>query len=218
MSTKHSLRFRIAATFSLLSLLLCVGFAGTMELALDRFEERYVRETLSDTLNQMVSERRRWSGWPMPRTPMLNGYVSSDGDMGVLPAAVRDLPDGYFEYEVGELEYQVGVRTDGPVRYVLTYDATLFDRHEGNLAQMVRIAVVLFSVTALGLGVWTANRILAPITSLARQIRTLGREAKAAALDVQWGNDEVAQLALAFEDYHQRVQDLFTGSGSSPAT
>lgn len=208
MPSKHSLRFRIGATFFVLSVLLCLVFAWVVELAIDQFEERYVRSTLSGTLDLIIDERRNAPGWPLPSTPTVKAYAVTDGDTGGLPEALAGLQQGYFEYETEENEYVVGVRNDGNVRYVVTYDSSLFDRHEEILQQALIAGVVVFGLMALGLGVWTANRILAPITALARQMRELGGEVEATALDVQWGNDEVAELAVAFEHYMQRVQEL----------
>ena len=183
-------------------------FAWIMELAFDQFEEQYVRTTLSKTLDLMVAERDNAPDWSLPRTDTLRGYVIADGDRGDVPSALVELTQGYFEYEQGDREFEVGVRQDKDVRYVLTFDTTVFDENEERLQRAFIIAVAVVGCMAVALGVWTANRILAPVVSLARQMREVEEKSNSTELEVQWGNDEVGELALAFEHYRRRVQEL----------
>ena len=70
------------------------------------------------------------------------------------------------------------------------------------------VGVVVFSLLGLWLEVGTADRIIAPVTNLAEQIRTSVDQVESARLKRQWGNDEVAELASAFEHYMLRVRQL----------
>ena len=72
----------------------------------------------------------------------------------------------------------------------------------------LRDRVAVFSLLALWLGNWTADRILAPVTNLAAQLRASVDAVESASLDRQWGDDEVEELAVAFESYMSRVREL----------
>ena len=208
MPSRHSLRFRIGATFFVLVGGLSALFAWGVARTLDVVEHRYTESTLSQNLELIVTERRQSSKWALPRTRALRGYAIVDGDATGIPVQLSQLSPGFYEFDIGDNEYQVGVRDDGGARYILTYDTSDFDESEEFLESALVAGIVVFSLIGLWLGVWTADRILAPITSLAGQIGRLGQEIETTALDVQWGDDEVAELAKAFEHYMQKVQEL----------
>jgi len=55
------------------------------------------------------------------------------------------------------------------------------------------------------IGRWLSRRVMSPVTDLARRIRTLRQTGKPEPLAPQFADDEVGELATAFDDYSKRI-------------
>lgn len=208
MLNKRGLRFRISVTFLVLACFLSTLFAWAVSMVADRMEHHFVQATLTENLGFVVQERQKRPDWALPRTTTISAYAVPRDQTMTLPDYLRPLGPGVYEHEDGDRDYQIAVRDVGEVRYVVTYDDSGFDAVEDFLHLALALGVLVISFVGLWLGAWTADRIIAPLTNLTRQIRSLGDEVEARALDVQWGDDEVAELASAFEHYMFQVKEL----------
>ena len=208
MLNRHGLRFRISVTFFVLAGFLSAMFAWGISLVVERIEHRYVESTLEENLTFIVDQRRRNPTWSLPHTATLRGYAVPLDRTSELPAYLAAFGPGTYEYEDDVREYQIAIRDDDNVRYAVVFDESGFDELEEFVVVALATGVALVSFIAIWLGGWTADRIIAPVTNLARQIRGLGDDLGASGLRTQWGDDEVAELAGAFEHYLSRVRSL----------
>jgi signal transduction histidine kinase len=211
MPNSRSLRFRIGITFGVLASLLCALFAWAISLAVEHMEQRYIEATLTENL-EMVMRERDGSGRSPERSASIAAYAVRRDELSRLPPLLQGLGPGSYEHddraEDPGKDLQIAVRDEGAMRYVVVYDHSDFEALEGDLFTILTIGVFVFGGAALWLGAWTADRIVAPISSLTRQIRSLGERMSATPLAVEWGDDEVAELARTFEHYMFRVEEL----------
>lgn len=208
MLNRTSLRLRISATFFVLAGGLSLLFAWGVSVTADRMEHSYVESLLNENLDLLIADHQRDPRAPLPRTATISAYVMLKGTTGNLPAFLPSPKPGIYELDVEERELQVGVREVGNQQFVLIYDTTTLSDLDDGLELALGIGVAVFSLLALWLGNWTADRILAPVTNLAAQLRASVDAVESASLDRQWGDDEVEELAVAFESYMSRVREL----------
>lgn len=210
MLNRTSLRLRISVTFFILAGVLSLLFAWGVSVTADRMEHRYVESLLNENLDLLIADHQRDPRAPLPRTATMSAYVMRKGTSGNLPTFLPDPKPGIYELDVGERELQIGVREVGAQQFVLIYDTTTLSDLDDSLELALVIGVAIFSLLALWLGSWTADRIIAPVTNLAAQLRASVDAVESAALVRQWGDDEVEELAVAFESYMSRVRELMT--------
>ena len=66
-------------------------------------------------------------------------------------------------------------------------------------------AVLVFSFLSLVLGLWSSRRVMKPVTELARRIGDLRVGGEPKKLAARFADDEVGQLAAAFDEYAERL-------------
>ena len=208
MLNKTSLRLRISVTFFLLAGLLSLLFAWAVSFTLERMEHGYIESMLNENLDLLIAEYQSDPRAPLPRTASITTYVSGKGATANLPGYLQFPEVGIYELDVGERELQIAVREVAGQQFILTYDTTALSDLDDRLELALAIGVAVFSLLALWLGNWTADRIIAPVTNLAAQLRASVDQVETANLRRQWGDDEVEELAVAFEGYMTKVREL----------
>ena len=208
MLNKTSLRLRISVTFFLLAGLLSLLFAWGVSLTLDRMEHGYFESILNENMDLLVAGHQRDPSAALPRTATIATYVVPIGASGNLPAYLQSPKNGIYELDVAEQEFQIAVRQVAGQQFILSYDTTALSDIDDRLEVALGIGVAMFSLLAFWLGTRTADRIIAPLTSLAAQLRASTDHVETASLERQWGDDEVEELAVAFESYMTRVREL----------
>ena len=89
-----------------------------------------------------------------------------------------------------------------------TYDVSENRELARRLVIALIVAIVLFSLLSLALGVWSAGRVMAPVSNLARRLKALeGNEGR---LDLarHFPDDEVGQLAAVVDEYALKLHEL----------
>ena len=205
MKVKLGLRFRVTVAHLVLGATLSVGLAVAVTFILEHMEARYVQATLLESLDLVVQAARHQERPELPQTETMKAYVFTDGEEVSIPGRFAGLGPGVYDEDSAGREVLVAIRDDGPRRYVLTYDESTLDRLESYVTIGLIFGVLAFTYAALWLGFWMSGRVLGPVTSLARQINALGDEVSAISLHGQWADDEVGDLARAFERYSQRL-------------
>ena len=180
--------------------------AIAVTLLLEEMEERFLHVTMRESLDLLVQIGRRQEQPELAGTESLKAYVlTRDGDT-TLPEQLLGLGPGFHDLDTSEEELLVAVRDDGSRRYVLTYDETPIVRLETYLTiGGLILGIVGFTFAALWLGSWMSGRVLKPVISLARQINAIGDEVSRPLLRGPWGDDEIGDLARAFEHYSERI-------------
>ena len=206
MSLRFGLRIRTTVAHVTLGAALSASLAIAVTLLVEDMEERFLHATMLESLDLLVQIGRRQEHPELPATESLKAYVlTRDGDT-TLPEQLQGLGPGIHDLDSTEEELLVAVRDDGSRRYVLTYDETPIIRLEIYFAiGGLILGIVGFTFAALWLGAWMSGRVLKPVISLARQINAIGDEVSRPLLRGPWGDDEIGDLARAFERYAERI-------------
>ena len=206
MIIRLGLRIRTIVAHVTLGAALSASLAIAVALLLEDMEERYLQVTMLESLDLLVQIGRHQEQPELPATESLKAYVlTPDGDT-TLPEQLLGLGPGIHDLDTSEEELLVAVRDDGSRRYVLTYDETPIVRLEAQFTiGGLILGIVGFTFAALWLGSWMSGRVLKPVISLARQINALDDEVSRPLLRGSWGDDEIGDLARAFEHYADRI-------------
>jgi signal transduction histidine kinase len=205
MRYKHSLRFRIAMSYFVTSVLLSAAVTGGVYLAYESLEDRFIAATLTAELDYFIEEFRANPALTPPVSTRLRGYVVREGESASLPAYLRGLGTGVSELSHDDRDYRVAVKDAGDMRFYLVYDDEEIEQREGYLLIFLVIGILLSSYLALWIGLWLSKKIIAPVTELVYKVTQLPRSDSSVRLATGYAADEVGMLASAFDDYTDRI-------------
>ena len=209
MRFSRSLRFRVATAFAttggVISLIAAIGlYVGVRDAG-----ERLIDETLMAEIQDYLSRRSRNPASQPPATATLVGYVlpAREGEP-VPPPAIASRTPGMHEIEIDTVPYRVAIADRAGSRYFLLYNETLFREKQANLIVYLAGFVALMTLLSGGLALWLAERVIAPVTALARRVRALRPDAHPGPLGDYFPHDEVGELAWALEQALDRLADF----------
>ncbi len=198
MLAKQPLARRIVIAFTLMTLVVSGAFALGIVGVVHFIEEQLVTEELSRHLDIVLNE-----DLPKGRTPQLDTsthFFASHLPEHPMPKAFAGLGEGFTELVRGDDAYYVYVRNVGADRYVLVQEQHEFEAREDALFNVVLAGFLLSVLGAWALGRLMANRVLAPVSRLANQVRHRDQlHPLAPPLALQYPDDEVGHLAAAFD-------------------
>jgi signal transduction histidine kinase len=120
-----------------------------------------------------------------------------------LDTGVHDIyeqgPDGKTRH------YKLAVSRKYGLIGFIRYDVTREELGKQQLLFSVISAVFLFGLLSLVLGFWLSRKVLKPVSELARRLRDFRKSGKAEPLAPHFADDEVGELALALDEYSQRL-------------
>ena len=194
MLAKQPLARRIVIAFTLMTLVVSGTFALGIVGVVHFIEEQLVTEELSRDLDIVLNE-----DLPNGRTPQLDTsthFFAAHLPEHPMPKAFAGLGEGFTEDDA----YYVYVRKVGAERYVLVQEQHEFEAREDALFNVVLAGFLLSVLGAWALGRLMANRVLAPVSRLANQVRHRDQlHPLAPPLALQYPDDEVGHLAAAFD-------------------
>ncbi|GIZ52226.1 sensor histidine kinase [Noviherbaspirillum aridicola] len=200
---QRSLRWRLAWSFTLLSVFAVLLQAVSLFISTEEQEEDMIDEVVNAALDNYL----RQPGTPLDAAASLHmemHRLPAGAATAAVPPEVARLPAGNHEWFRGQTEFHVGIRNLGAERIYVMYDTT---EHEERLAELMwRLAggLLVLTLMSLALGYWLAGRMLYQLQRLVRQI---GEDAPGPLAEP--GLDrEVAQLAGAIDDYRGRNREL----------
>ncbi|WP_313056231.1 sensor histidine kinase [Pseudomonas lopnurensis] len=198
MLAKQPLARRIVIAFTLMTLVVSGAFALGIVGVVHFIEEQLVTEELSRDLDIVLNE-----DLPKGRTPQLDTsthFFASHLPEHPMPKVFAGLGEGFTELVRGDDAYYVYVRNVGADRYVLVQEQHEFEAREDALFNVVLAGFLLSVLGAWALGRLMANRVLAPVSRLANQVRHRDQlHPLAPPLALQYPDDEVGHLAAAFD-------------------
>ena len=155
---------------------------------------------------------------PEPDAPFLFTYRQMKGfayrpTSPQIPFAWRDLPRGVHDLheldEQGEMrEYKLAVQRAPDMVTFMRYDYTQQALTERQMLYSLVGAVLLFTGLAWLIGWWSSRRVISPLTELARRVEGLSSRSNPEKLAPHFARDEVGELALALDDYADRMTAL----------
>ena len=216
-SRKRRLRTRIIVSFALLGFGLTALFAVAMVYLRNRLENQLIEKTLQREVANLVHHVETN---PDEATYFLifDARTFSNDNAYKINPLYRNLSPGVHEVREEDANglmqvYKVAVRygntRDGKrftslVRYNVTDAAATSDLLTNSLLG----AVLAFTVLALLVGWWSASRVMAPVSELARRLRGSGASSDPEALAPHFAADEVGELARALDDYSERLTEV----------
>ncbi|MBS3744282.1 MAG: HAMP domain-containing histidine kinase [Wenzhouxiangellaceae bacterium] len=208
MQLRHRLRTRIIFSFLVFGTLLSVLFAAAVLFLQSWLEDALIARTLEEELDQYLAELRRNPSVVEPFYSRIQGYVTRPGRAEIVPEAFRELSSGVHDVAADNKAYKAAVRKDEDFWAFLTYDVSENRELSRRLVWALVGAVLLFSLLSLALGVWSAGRVMAPVSNLARRLEALEGTERQLHLARHFPDDEVGQLAGVVDEYSHKLNEL----------
>jgi signal transduction histidine kinase len=208
MTSRASLRVRLAAGLILLGAAVLGAFALVVSQLVEQQEEEFINEILAAEM-----ERFAGGGSVSDTDPVtmgrIKGYVTHGGkEPDDLPQEVRDLAPGIHELFVGGKEYHVAVRRDGGAAHYLVYDVTRHDARVDSFQNALLVGLAASLAALVALSIWVSGVLTRQLGDLAQQVRHLDPGTPQAPLTPHYRDREVVTLAAALDEYARRVAAL----------
>lgn len=209
MQSRRKLRFRLIVSFALFGFGLSALFALASLDIRTRVEDQLITTSLQeevDHLNQQVVDHPDRA----PSFNIVKAYSWSDRTIYKAPLSWQTLDTGVHDiYEPGPdgrlHHYKLAVRRKDGVINFIQYDVSRDELGKQQLIISVIGAVFLFGLLSLALGLWLSRKVLKPVTELAHRLRDFRKNGKAEPLAPHFADDEVGELALALDEYANRL-------------
>src|SRR6056297_1572095 len=208
MQLRHRLKSRIIFSFLVFGTLLSVLFAAAVLFLQAWLEDALIARTLEQELDQYLAELRRNPSVVEPFYTRIEGYVTRPGRAEIVPEIFRGLPSGVHDVSTNGKAYKAAVRKDEDFWAFLTYDVSENRELSRRLVWGLAVAVLLFSLLSLALGMWSAGRVMAPVSNLARRLEALEGDEGEPDLARHFADDEVGRLAAVVDEYSRKLNDL----------
>ncbi|HWS77400.1 MAG TPA: HAMP domain-containing sensor histidine kinase [Thermomonas sp.] len=214
---RRRLRTRIILSFALLGLSLTLLLAFATNWVRGKVEEDMITDVMDRNINA-YAERYFASGGReigLPVQQMRGRVVSREK----FEALKEDQPEWYslgdgIHTVTGRNEdgtaftYKLAVRKTPEQWFFLAYDMQESVRRTEKFEKALYIVVPVFTLLSLLLGWWSAARVMAPVSELARRLRRSGASSDPEALATHFAEDEVGELAKALDDYAGRLTEV----------
>ncbi len=209
MRFSRSLRFRVATAFALVGGVIALATAAGLYIGVRDAGERLIDATLNAEIQDYLDRRARNPASPPPATATLLGYVlpARQGEP-IPPEPIATWVPGLHEARLGGVYYRVAIADRGESRYFLLYNEGLLREKQARLKLYLAVFVVLMTLLSGGLALWLAERVIEPVKELARRVRAVSPESHPGSLDEDFSDDEVGELARAFETTLNRLADF----------
>lgn len=200
MEFKQGLSQRIVIAFVLMTMFVGGAFSWGIMQAVHVMEERLLSGVLRGDLDRMLlmGSIEDWHHKPEPDQYF---YFSDGPGKFALPAYLQNLPAGFQEVFRGKHSYHAFARQVAGRQYVLLQDQSSFEEREQALYSVVLVGFIVSIGLAMLLGWLLARKVIEPVVRLAQQVRERDQLlALAPPLAADYADDEVGQLAAAFDD------------------
>jgi signal transduction histidine kinase len=205
----NSLRFQAALVFALFGALISAALSGGLYWALKEVGHHLMQETLSAELEDSVARHARDHLFVPLSTVTLKGYVLSPKEPEELvPEQIHHLQPGWHYVQMKGTNYYALVADQNEARYFMLYNMEQQRaREEFFLSALIVFAVFMILGSAVG-GFWLARSVVAPVTRLADWVAAAGPGTRHLPSAKLMRNDEVGELARAFERYVERLGEF----------
>ncbi len=212
---RHRLRTRIILSFTLLGFVLAALFAGSVLVLRSRIENQLVESWLQREAANFVQFKRLH---PEPTAQYelsaqrIVMWIYRPGNPQI-PAQWRDLPSGVYDMrdanEQGrDRNYKLAVQRENNIVGFIRYSYGRQSLELQQLLIMLAVAVLLFTLLAAVVGMWSSQRVMRPVADLARRIKAFRGSERPEPLAPHFANDEVGQLADTLDHYAERLTHL----------
>ncbi len=213
MRIHHSLRFRIVAAFAIfgfiLGMLYAVFLSGSVHWSEDRMQQRRLEVEAADFLAHFAKD----PSTPMPSNrDMASGWGVEAFDPSVRPYLLS-VPLGVTEFNLDDFDAHVGkfMLEGQPEPLYIVYNVSEtepLDAFTGIFYGLLAIGVLITTACGLMLGMMTAQRVISPLVSLARQVARMSPDNLQTDFEIAYGDDEVGILARTISASNQRLAEF----------
>jgi len=124
-------------------------------------EDELIGSTLKQELDDYLVQLRKDPTLVEPFHTRIQGFVTRPGDPNQsVVAQIRTLETGVHEVETPEGYFKAAVRKDDDLWAFLIYDISENQRLTQRLIWSLVVAVAMFSLLSLALGLWSSSRIM----------------------------------------------------------
>jgi signal transduction histidine kinase len=209
MQSRRKLRFRLVVSFALFGFGLSALFAFAALNIRSRVEDQLVNSSLLDDARWANQQAQQHPGAPQG-SRLLTGSMYSDRTIYRAPLEWQNLATGVHDIYENEPDgqrhhYKLAVYRENGIISFLRYDVSREELGKQQLLFSVIGAVFLFGLLSLVLGLWLSRKVLKPVSELARRLRDFRKTGQREPLAPHFADDEVGELALALDEYAQRL-------------
>ena len=169
MVSKQPFARRILIAFVLMTTLVSGLFSLSIVAVVHFIEANLVSDELDRELSKVLQEDILKGR--SPRLDAATQFFSSEQPQFKIPELFSNLPEGFSEIVEGTDAYHVFSRKENGQTYLLTQEQQEFEAHEQALFNVVLAGFLLTVVSAWGLGLIMARKVMAPLSRLAQQVR-----------------------------------------------
>jgi len=206
MLPKQPFARRILIAFVLMTALISGLFSLSIVLVVHYIEERLMSEEMQRDIDYLKSDYQQ--GLPL-RLDTQSHFFASHSEHYPIPPAFQGLEAGFTEILEGDIPFYAFVQQDDSETFVLLQNQQEFEAHEQALFDVVLAGFVLTLLLAYALGLFMARKVMQPLSRLAGQVRHRDQlHPLAPALATDYPDDEVGQLAAAFDSTLGEVRNL----------
>ncbi len=174
-------------------------------LSLNELEELLVYEHVKDEMHYFIELTDRDESVSRLLTPKITAYKKQKGEIINAFPFLNTLENGMHELDYRKHTYTIAINEKKGNRYYILYDETDFEDRESFLLITLSLSIILAILFALWFGFWISGRIISPITRLAKQVGELQARHLNVELSDEYADDEVKQLAQAFDDFIKKL-------------
>lgn len=206
---KLDLRLRIAVVLATVCIAVVGALGFALYLASQDMEQALVVELVTEELESLMERARLPGAQVAVGGANFHYYVlDSPEDRERLPPAIRSLGPGHHDIGHGLEETHVAVRDDGTRRYVVTYDAGRHEQREARFRDLLLLMLLAAALVAVLLGYWLAGVLTRQLNELASRVSRFAPDVAHPPLRRADHDREVAALAQALDEYHERILDM----------
>ncbi|MEZ5455959.1 MAG: HAMP domain-containing sensor histidine kinase [Lysobacteraceae bacterium] len=211
---RRRLKSRIIISFLLLGTGLTAGFAAATIALRTGLEDQLVNDWLQQEARNFTEFKRlnpdQGAEFHFSRQIEIN--IFSTPRQANIPFAWQSLQTGVHDVEEAgpdgrPTHYKLAVYRASDLHTFLRYDYSQETLGRQQLLLALAGAVLLFSFLAWLIGVWSARRVMRPVSDLAARIEGFNEGEKPERLSPYFADDEVGQLAQALDDYSDQLNE-----------
>ncbi len=205
----HSLRFKVALVFSVLTILLLVSQALGVKTLAEVQEEKFITALIADDMASLIQSYRMDPTLVPPFDRQLGGHVSQEGRIHItLPTSVKNLQNGIHEIRMGGQEIHVAIASFDQARVYRVYDFSAYEKHFKKMINALMAGTGLFALLTIWLAFGLSGILVRQVAGLARQVKAARLGASTPLNPGKYDEAEVADLVEAFNDYHDRMGQM----------
>jgi signal transduction histidine kinase len=203
------LRLRIAIALAAVCMAVVGALGITLYAASHEMEQTLVEQLVKEELDFLVDRASRVDGYVPAGGPNLDYYVlRTPADREDMARELRDLPTGQHEIVTQTGTRHVGVREVAGTRFIVSYDVGLHEQQAMRFRHLLYLGLGTVAALTIALGYWIAGILTQQLNELAGRVAQFKPDQPHPPLEQPHHDPEVAALARALDEYHERIVDV----------